>query len=414
MLKKLTIDEFNEFQKHHIESNYYQTISYAMLMAEVDYDYDLIGLIDYEGNILAGAMILIKQIGSNTYYGYSPRGFLIDYTNKELLYNFTEEIKEYYKDKSVAFIKVNPLLPIGKLNKNLEIDYNSNRNILNDLTTLGYKKLRDNLYFEAQLPRFNAIINLKEYKKDNLDKNTKNKIKKGIRKGLKIEKVDKSKIDIFYEFIKNKKDRNSYYYKDYYTVFEKSDNVDLFLIKIDYNEFLLNSQFIYNEELEKNTKLNEKLTTNHSNRLINHKMNSDKKLLSYKNDIMEATKGLQENKTTYVAGALVIKHNKTATIAISGYDTSLKRFAPNYFLHYSLIKYYKDNYDYLDLNGVVGDFKNENSYSGLNRFKLSFNPSVYEYIGELDLVINENIYNILLKTGTLAHELNKKPKEIKK
>ena len=61
------------------------------------------------------------------------------------------------------------------------------------------------MYFEAQLPRFNAFINLKKYSSKEFDKNTKNKIKKGIRKGLTFEKCSKNKIHYFTSFIKNKK-----------------------------------------------------------------------------------------------------------------------------------------------------------------------------------------------------------------
>ena len=212
--------------------------------------------------------------------------------------------------------------------------------------------------------------------------------------------------------MQKKKDNTEYYYQDYYTVFDKNDSVDLFLVSIDYNEFLQNSQYVYNAELEKNNKLNEKLARSNSEHTINTKMNSDKILLSYKNDIMEATKGISDNKQVFIAGALVIKHNNSVSIVFSGYDQNYKRFAPNYFLHYSLIKYYKDNYDYLDLNGMVGNFTEENPYSGLNRFKLGFNPQVYEYIGEFDLIVEPKSYDILLSNGILAKEFNKK--DIKK
>ena len=92
---------------------------------------------------------------------------------------------------------------------------------------------------------------------------------------------------------------------------------------------------------------------------------------------------------------------------MSGYDQAFKRFAPNYFLHYSIINYYLNNYDYIDLNGMTGDFTDNNPYNGLNRFKLGFNPKVYEFIGEFDLIIDELLYKTLLKSGFLAKEFNK-------
>lgn len=408
-LKELTTHEFTEFQNNHPLSNYHQTINYALLMSEVGYEYDLIGYVDDYEKIVAASLILLKPIGIKCFYGYAPRGFLIDYNNEPLVSNFTNALKKYYYEKNVIFIKINPNVKINEIdNKTFEKLYNTNEDITYLLKSSGYKKLKDNLYFEAQLPRFKAIVDLKNSDSKYFDKNTKNKIKKGIRKGLTFEKCSKDKIHYFYEFIKNKKDKNEYFYQDYYTVFEKDNSIDLFLVSIDYNSFLQNSHYLYNAELDRNTLLNEKLSRNNNNKTINAKMNSDKNLLSYKNDIMEATKGLSDNKSIYLAGALVIKHKDTATVIMSGYDKNYKRFAPNYFLHYSLIKYYKDKYNYLDLNGIVGDFNNENPYTGLNRFKLGFNPNIYEYIGEFDLIVEPKSYQILLENGILAKEFNKK------
>ena len=406
-LKNLTIEEFNEFSKNHSQSSYYQTLNYAMLKAEKNFDYDLIGLVDENERIIAASLILLKPIGNGYLYGYAPRGFLINYNNQYLVDTFTEELKKYYYEKKCVFIKLNPNVIVGELNKDTEeIIYNDNIYIKERLND-DFHKLKDNLYFESQLPRFNAIINLKETTTNTLSKNTRNKIKKGIRKGLKLELVDKNNIKEFYEFVKNKTEYNEFYYQDYYTVFEKNDAADLFLISIDYNSFLENSRFSYDEELKVNDILNNKIVSSKSDHVINAKMNSDRTLLTYKNDIMEATKGATEDNKVYLAGALVIKNKDTATIAFSGYNPQFKRFAPNYFLHYSLMKYYKNNFNYLDIGGVVGNFKEENPYSGLNRFKLGFNPHVYEYLGEYDLIIEPKTYKLFLQSNILVKEFNK-------
>lgn len=412
-IRELTTNEFNEYQKKHPLSNYHQTINYALLMSENGYDYDLIGYVDDYDNIIAASLILLKPIGIKCFYGYAPRGFLIDYENTTLLSNFTNELKKYYYERNVIFIKVNPNIIVNEIiNKKFNKIPTEYSYITNNLINNEYKKLKDNLYFEAMLPRFEAIINLHESNSKDFDKNTKNKIKKGIRKGLNFEKVDKEKINIFYNLIKNKKDTKEFFWNDYYTAFDKDMNIDLFLVSIDYKAFLENSHYLYNEELELNNKFNEKLIKNNSKKAINAKMNSDKNLLAYKNDIMEATKGMSDNNKVYIAGALVVRHNDTASIIMSGYDKTYKRFAPNYFLHYSLINYYKDSFNYLNLNGIVGNFLEDNPYSGLNRFKLGFNPHIYEYIGEYDLVIEPKSYQILLNNGILAKEFNKKDNKI--
>ncbi len=406
-IKELTLAEFDTFAKNHILSSYYQSSSYALVMAENNYEYDLLGYIDELGILKAVALILIKKINIHHKYGYSPKGFLIDYFDYELLKSFTNDIKKYYS-KKLDFIKINPEIAIGEINPYSKItNYNSNISLRDYLKDIGYTKLKDNLYFESKIPRFNAFINLKEYKFENLSKNTKNKIRKSLKKGLIFEKVDKDKMDIFFEFIKHKKNINEYYYKNYYNIFEKTNSCDLFLVKIDYEKYLLNSQNLYNKEQEKNNILSEKLIANSSTLNINQKMASDRNLLSYRNDIEIASHSIKDKKEEYIAGAFIIKHNNRANIVISGIDPKYKSFNANYFLHYNLIEYYKKDFKFLDLNGFTGDFSNDNPFLGLNKFKIGFNPHIYEFIGEYDLIINEKKYNSLIRKGLLAKEFNK-------
>lgn len=405
-IKELSLMEFIEYSKDNIIGNYYQSINYAMLKAEEGYEYEYIGLVD-NTDIIGAALMLYKRIG-NTYYGYSPRGFLIDYTNPIILEKFTNLIKDYYKKKNFTFIKINPEIAIGKLNKKtLNFEYNENYNVINNLNRCGYKKLKSNLYFESLLPRINAIVNLQELDVNNFTKNTRNKIKKAIRKGLTLEKAGQDKIPILTNFLKGNLSKDLYYYNDLYNVFNKSDDVDFFLVKVDYKKYLINSQHYYNNELNNNIYLNNKMVSKNNPSVINAKMQSDKALLAYKNDIAEASKYLNTNIETYVAGAIVIKYNNRITIQFSGFDRNLKRYSANYFLYFAILAYYQQDFKYADLNGITADFDKNSPYHGLNRFKMGFNPDIYEYIGEFDLVINESSYNHLLKSGLLAKEFNK-------
>ncbi len=404
-IREMSIAEFKEFANTHFIGNFHESINYALIKAEEGFEYEFIAY--GADDIVGAALILYKKIG-NVYFGYSPRGFLIDYSIDYLLEDFTNKIKEYYKNRNFAFIKINPEIAIAKLNKDtMNFEYNENYKIIDMLTKNGYKKLKNNMNFESLLPRVNAIIKLDGYDYNNLSKNTRNKVKKGIRKGLILEKANPDKLNIFYKFIKNKINRDEYYYNDFYNVFSKTLDVDLMLVKVDYKAFLINAQEAYNEELRRNASFNNKLITNNNANAINAKMNSDKALLSYKNDIAEASKNLNTGLETYVAGALVIKHQNRVIIQISGFNKAMSRFSPNYFLYYALIKYYQQEYKYLDLNGITADLSKENHYYGLNRFKMGFNPDVYEYIGEFDLVIDEKQYEKLLKSGLLAKEFNK-------
>ncbi len=407
-LKELTIQEFEEFVYKSPLGSHYQTASYALLMSENGYDYDLIGLVDEYGNVKAASLILLKRMKINAKYGYAPRGFICDYFDQELVKEFTNALKEYYAKKNVVFIKCNPEIAIAQIDlKSKAKTYTWNNEIKDILEENHYQKLKDNLYFESFLPRFNGIVNLKNLSLENFTKNTRNKIKRSISKGLEMELAERSGIDILYHFIKDKRNKDEYYYKDYYNIFHKNRMIDLFLVSINTKEYLLNAKELYEKELENNSNLNQILIKNNTPKNINLKMNSDRKLLSYKNDVLEATERNSKQEKIYIAGAMVMKYKNRVQILISGYDKKFRRFNPNYFLHYKIMEYYQNDYTYLDLNGMTGDFTKENPYYGLNEFKLGFNPKVYEFIGEYDLIIDEKKYYNLRANGTLAKIFNK-------
>lgn len=405
-IKTLTIKEFQDYSQNSKYNNFHQSINYAFLKSEEGYEYELIGYVDNE-NIYAAALVLV-QLLDGYLYAYVPEGFLIDYYNYELLENFTNDLYKWYKKDGITFIRINPRIPIAKVNLNtLNPIYNNNYKLIDSLKKCGYIKIDDSLYFDSILPRFDAIIDLDDFNIMKINKNTRNKIKKSIRKGLYFEKSNSQSMDILYNFIKNKIHKDMFHYSDYYNIFSKDNAIDYFLVSIDNEKLILNSQKAYEKELEKNEMLSQKILKLPSNKNINKKMNSDKALLSYKNDIAIANKYVLRNEKKYIAGALVIKYGNTITILISGYDKKFKDYAPNYYLYYNILMNYKNEYKYACLNGVSGDFSKDNKYYGLNKFKIGFNPDIYEYIGEYDLVLNKINYYFLNKKNLIEKEFKK-------
>ena len=205
-IREITIKEFERFAEHHPLGSHYQSINYALLMAENGFDYEFIGYVDEYNKIYAASLILTKKLNRIFQYGYAPKGFLIDYFNKTLLKNFSDKLICYYKKKNLVFIKINPEIAVAEINnKNFQKTYNQNIEIQNNLIDTGYKKLKENLYFESMMPRYNAIINLKNFQKSTLQKNTRNKVNRAKEKGLCMEVANRSGIDILYPFIKRKK-----------------------------------------------------------------------------------------------------------------------------------------------------------------------------------------------------------------
>jgi len=406
-IKELTIQVFELFVQNSPLKNYMQSVEYARLMGENHYNYDYIGLVDEKNTVLAASLILKRRISFNMFYGYAPKGFLINYYDENLVRTFIEKLKEYYQKNNIIFIKVNPEIVVGEINpKNHEFRESANMQLKNNFEKYGFLKLKDNLYFESIVPRFNAYVDLKNSKFSDYSKTNRNKVRNSLRKGLYLTKGTYEDIEEFYKLLDN--DKSIGYYKSLYNLFNKDDRIDLLLVKVDFEQFIKNSQVLYEEELNRNGLLNEILHRSHNKADLNSKMASDSRLCTIKNEIISATEGLRSNNDCLVAGALVIKYDNRVHIIESAFDRKYANLNANYFLFDQIINNYKNDFDYLDLNGITGDFKITNPYKGLNNFKIGFNPRIYEYIGEFDLVFNKINYDYLLSSGKLAQEFNKR------
>lgn len=409
MVVEISSQEFDKFAINHPLANYYQSSYYANLMSKFGYEIKYVGYKNRHGELKASTLLLIKKIKHIFKYAYAPKGFLIDYKDEKLLKDFTKAMLKFAKEQKLIFIKINPEIPIYKYNSEFKKRKLSNFSLIEKMEEIGYVHLRDNLYFESMQPRFNAIFDLKNYTVRNFAKTNRNKISNANRKGLEIEVVqNEANIKDLYKFVElKKKRRNLLYYKNYFSTFNSDAYADIFLVKINYEKYLENSKNALEQEEERNNKLTENLFKNNTLENIKRKMDSDRKLTSYRNDVITATYNINRDPNKYIAGALCIKYLNRVHIVISGYNEIYGHLNPNYYLHNEIFKHYKDEFDYVDLNGITGDFSDSNPYKGLNRFKLGFNPYIYEFIGEFDLVSNKKIYEILLATNILQKEFKK-------
>ena len=402
-IRILSNDEFNSFRDRSPLKSYMQSINYGKVMSELGYGFELIGLAQDE-EILAASLILTKTSEYGFKYAYAPKGFLVDYYNDDLLSKFTDKIKKYYRNEGYTFIKINPEIVVGEINnKTFEFVSNPNYEFKNSLTKYGYKKLKDNLYFESKCPRFNAYIDLKDTGIEKYSKANRNKVKNSLKKGLYMTFGSFDDLDEVYKL--SEKRYNLDFYRFLYNVF--SESLDIVLIRINYEEYIKQTEIIHDEEMERNKLYNEIIHRSNDPKDINKKMESDSLLNKLKEDIVIATNGLKDNNHQVVAAALVLKDDTRAHVIDSGFNKELK-YNQNYFLFDSLINHYKNDFMFLDIGGVSGDFNSDSKYHGLNRFKCGFNPHIYEFVGELDLLINERKYNKLWNSGKLALELNKK------
>ncbi len=407
-IKQLTNEEFNIFKNSFKDSSIYQTVEYGFVMNHQGFDSVILGLVDNEEHIIGASLILIKK-SKNTKYAYAPRGFLIDYTNYNLLEIFTNLLKKYLSKLGIVALRINPLIVKSIYDKKHNILSNNDyyNTIYNNLINLGYKHLGYNSYFEGLKPRFEAIIDIdKPYYLlfNDLNKEFRTKIRSASKNGIKIYNGDN--LEYLYLQTKKKYPRDLDYFKDCYKYFSKNNNIDFYYTKLDTKEYLKikNKQLIEQEKIV--NYYNEIVTKNLKN--INLKITADKRYNELKLQLIEATNLLKNNPDGIItSSALVVKNKDEVYLLMDGYDNKFKSLNSKHLLLWKLIENYSiQNYKKFNLGGITNPFEKNNKYEGLNTFKLGFNSKVYEYIGDLELICNNTKY-FLIKNSFLKKALKK-------
>lgn len=411
-LVELSNAQFDAYAKTHPLSNYCQTSKYALVMSDMGYSYDYIGMIDDNNNVCAASLILTKRIKGATKYGYAPKGFLVNFYNPSMLKVFLDLVTDYYKKKDFIFIKFNPEIITGEtsIKEKFVMNYNGNVAIIDALKSCNVKRRLELKEFDLMLPKVNAFIPLQGFDINYISGPFRKKIKKAINKGMSITLGEAKDINILYNFLKGKTNKPITYFQNLYNIFSKDNSIDLIIAKIDFQKALNYARKQYDKEAEYNDRINILLQYAPGERfLISKKMTSDANLENYKRLIIEYTQELKKHPEVNVAAALVVKTKNKVSIVESGFSDEFKKENPNHFLHYAICERYKEYFSFCDMGGVSGNFETDSPYYGLNMFKAKFNSKIYEYVGEFDLICNERSFKKLIKTSFIEDEFNKNP-----
>ena len=394
-IKELTNNEFKDFSNNYNIKSIYQTPEYGFVMNQEKFDSLFLGLIDND-NIIAASLILIEN-KDKFKYAYAPRGFLIDYSNYELLKEFTNEIKKYLGKLGIIAIKLCPLIIKNTFYSKHKLTYSNiyYETIYDNLKNLGYYHLGYNNYFEGLKPRYEAVLDLDLpyyilFK--NIKKEFRTKIRGAEKLGIKIHKGNSNNLEYLYLQTQKKYPRELEYFKNCYKYFNKEKNIDFYYAKLDTIRFLKNASKNLSEQEDICNKLNMQLVNNPS--ILNDKMQNDILLNKYKTNLIYATKLASKYPDGLVtASTLIVKNKDEIFILMDGYNTSFKRLNSKHLLIWKLIeKYSTEGYKKFNFGGLTNPNIENNPYQGLNEFKTSFNSKIIEYIGDLELITNKSLY----------------------
>ena len=247
-LVTLTKKEFKKFADKHSQITFYQTEEWANLKLTNGWKAHYVGLKD-KNKIVAGALLLAKTLPIvRKKMFYSPRGFLIDYNNYELLEEFTKGIKKYAKEQGAIFVKIDPYVEYVEHDNNgdvVEGGYD-NKQAVENLIKLGYKHFGFNLMQDTLQPRWMHVIETEDRTLEDVMKDMESKTRQILRKnekcGITTREITRDELPIFKDIMQHTSDRREFidrplsYYENMWDNLHDSGILRILIAEIDYNE----------------------------------------------------------------------------------------------------------------------------------------------------------------------------------
>ena len=384
---ELTETQFKNYSKLHSSRNYFQTIEYSKV--KQNYNRLLLGFINEENNTIMGATLILEKKIYNFKIGFVPGGFLIDYDNDNLFKDFIIILKEYLKSKKFIYLSVDNKNAYKMYDKNGKVIY-FDTNIIKLLDELSFVKTNKNPIRKIVLETEKTPNETYEM----FNSNTKRNINNSLKKAITIYKDENNNVETLLNLTNNNK--MEYITKLINNFNNEINKAEIYFAKINFEKYINNYRYLQKEEDKRNDKLNEimqDMSITKTISLINQKMQSDKLITKYNNEIIKATNAYKKYPNSAVLGAiLIIRNNREIYFLDEGYNKELSSFYSSHLLKWEIIKKYLSQ-GYKIFN--FGNIKNMDKKNGNYLFKMGFGGKVYECIGTYDLIINKWLYKIV-------------------
>ena len=386
----LTYDEYDSFVNTHEKSHFLQSYEWGMFSKDKKAQIPHYVGLKKHGKVVAACLILAKKTPVKYYYGYSPRGFILDYSDFDLIKEFTEALKVYMKENNYIYIKFDPDIKYQDIDENAKpIEGGENNYKLYDyMKSLGYKHTGFYKNYDGNQPRFTFRINLKrpwEEVEGVFNKSFSKSIRRSYNYDLEIDNEANAKA--FFELHQKNSDKDDFdaHSEDYFEVFtnDMKDKVKYFNASI-YPKKLAAK---FKEEIES---VEKELETNQK-----RKKDLEDQLVKLRKDYEEFN-NIKEDKLLVCSLICTYTKNRAWSFFIGNDSLGNTTFAVSRCYYEAIKDAHERGYDFFDLFGTVGDPNTKvKNLAKLHDFKRKFGDQYIEFIGEFDLVNKKFMYKML-------------------
>lgn len=407
-------EEYESFvQNHPTKSHFMQSYYFGQISKEKGFIPHYVG-VKKDDKLIATALLLQKKLFNRFSYFYSPRGFVLDYLDEQLIEFFTTAIKKYTKKFNSFFIAIDPDVKLQDLdiNGNVINKEKNNYKLVEILKKLGYKHLGFNKNFENREPRYTFRLNLAPTSEEihkNMHATTRKILNKGNQYNLDIRIGNIDDLNDFYITMLETAERENIkpfpieYYKKFYTIFNEQNMSDLYIVKVKIKNLIKQ----YQDKIQKVENDIKNLDNLQNKSKCANLYNDYHNQLNKLNQELGIIQDIKESELT-LSSIITIKYGNKVWTVHGGNCNKLRELNANYLIYDAIIRDAKNNnFEVMDFFGTTGEDSENNAIHGIHLFKKRLGGEYTEFIGEFHLVTNKFIYFLYNKIIPIYRNIKK-------
>ena len=397
--QEITEEEYRKYWEKHPLKTFLSAPEISKLRKEQGWETNYVGVKEKD-KLIAATMLLSHKRHFNKYEFYSPRGYLLDFKNKDLVTFFTTELKKYIKEHNGYIFRVDPYLIYRQrdLDGNIVEEGTDNRDKVEHLKSLGFKQVpEDNAeqvtwMFSLDLEGKTEEQILKEMKP-----NTRNQIKKTEKFGINVNEISYDELDRFQSIMEETSKRKGFsnrklsYYQNMFKLFHDQEEVKYYITELNLKKYIEGLEKEMKEKEDKMNSLSDAKYNDGAKKNLTNEIASFEKRIKESKEIIDST---GKDIITLSGSMFMLIQPEVVYLASGNYEEYMK-FNSQYLIQWELIKYgIKHGFKKHNFYGIPANINEHPKDYGIYEFKRGFNGYVEQLIGEFELPITWH-YNLL-------------------
>jgi peptidoglycan pentaglycine glycine transferase (the second and third glycine) len=404
----LSDEEYASFWEASPQRNFLNSPEAAALRRKENWQVELPAVRE-NGRIVCASLLASSTVMKIYRYYYGQRGFLVDYSDQELLAFYVEHLKEYLHAHKGLYLMINPYVLYRErdISGDLVPDGFDHSYVISNLEKLGFIHQPFINYYDGGEPQWMFSMNLEGRDEAGVLKNMAQQTRWSVRRtektGIQVRKLTRDEMNIFIEMEKETGKRRNFAIRDTEFYCRQADaygaHEKVLAAYLDIESYLKNLSDA-RRDMEKEKAEIDQVLTEHPSRKYQKRQRVLREAIDLNENNRKDAQHLQAKygRIIYMAASVFMVYSNEITYLFSATHDEFRKFYAPYAIQWYIIRYaIKHHIPRYNFYGISGNFDKSAADYGIYTFKKGFGGQVEQLVGKFILPIRPAVYKMYTK-----------------